>query len=116
MSKNILILSLIIICSIAGMAVGTDDFFPTFADTHTVVLWLFDETDYNYTTLSDAGKGAYDLRLMTKGRLMPGKFGNCLSLSGRFAHAIAYAGFAGKIVNDHIRRADGKISGLWGTL
>ena len=89
-------------------------YFPSFPDKHTIALWLFDESEYNYTTLCDAGEGHYDLRLMPNGHLYPGKYGNCLKLSGGKGHTIAYAGFAGKIVNNHIRKPDGQISGLWG--
>ena len=114
MNKKILIILLLLMNTSAGIAIGAANFFPTFADSHTVALWLFDETDYNYTTLLDASEGAYDLRLMPGGHLRSGKFGNCLSLSGGAGHAIAYAGFAGKVVNEHIREPDGIISGLWG--
>jgi len=93
---------------------NNSNYFQTFADNHTVSLWLFDETEYDYTTLADAGLGGYDLRLMPEGHLVPGKFGNCLNLAGGSSHAIAYAGFAGKVVNNHIRRPDGIVSGLWG--
>lgn len=91
-----------------------DSLFPTFSDSNTAALWLFDETGYDYATLCDAGLGAYDLRLMPDGHLLPGKFGNCLSLSGGTGHAVSYAGFAGKVVNNHLRESDGVISGLWG--
>jgi len=88
--------------------------FRSFPDKHTVALWLFDESEYNYTTLCDAGEYHYDLRLMSNGNLGPGKYGNSFKMSGGTGHAIAYAGFAGKVVNNHIRKPDGMISGLWG--
>jgi len=89
-------------------------FFLSFPDDHTLALWLFDEDEYNYTTLCDAGAYHYDLRLMPQGSLSPGKFGNSLTMSGSSGHSVAYAGFAGKVVNNHIRLPDGQISGLWG--
>jgi len=88
--------------------------FQSFPDKNTMGLWLFDETEYNYTTLSDAGRFYYDLRLMPGGHLEPGKYGNSLVVDNDSGYAVSYAGFAGKTVNNHIRRPDGVISGLWG--
>jgi len=85
-----------------------------FADDNTVGLWLFDETQYPHTTLTDASKYEYDLRLQKAGRLVPGKFGGALSLSPSPDHAISYAGFKGKVPNEHLRERDGIPSGLWG--
>ena len=45
-----------------GTTYAEKNYFPSFADKHTVGLWLFDETDYPYTTLTDAGQNEYDLR------------------------------------------------------
>ena len=108
-----ILLTIVVMCTCSNLSVKAE-YFPSFADKHTVALWLFDETEYNYTTLCDASEGSYDLKLMPEGHLTPGKFGNCLTLSGGTGHAIYYAGFAGKVVNNHIRRPDGIISGLWG--
>jgi hypothetical protein len=88
--------------------------FHTFPDKHTLALWLFDETDYNFTTLCDASENYYDLRLMPNGIMATGKYGNSLNMSGGSGHVVSYAGFAGKVVNNHIRKPDGQISGLWG--
>jgi len=88
--------------------------FHTFPDKHTLALWLFDESDYNYSTLCDASENYYDLRLMADGRMATGKYGNSLTMSGSTGHVVSYAGFAGKVVNNHIRKPDGEISGLWG--
>lgn len=117
---NLRILGLMVVISAFGiseMVRGAEaalNYFPSFADKHTVALWLFDETQYPYTTLTDAGEYEYDLRLMKGGGLAPGKFGNCLSLSGGSGHAVAYDGFAGKVANEHLREPDGIVSGLWG--
>jgi len=88
--------------------------FQSFADRHTLALWLFDESEYNYTTLCDASNNYYDLRLLPAGHLLPGKYGNALNITEDSGQKIAYAGFAGKVVNNHIRRPEGEISGLWG--
>ena len=53
--------------------------FPTFADDHTVALWLFDEGYYPHTTLTDAGVNEYDLHLQDGGRLVEGKFGKAIN-------------------------------------
>jgi len=90
---------------------NAEDFFPTFADSNTVALWLFDETAYNYATLIDAGEYEYDLQLMDGGDLVPGKFGNALSVSS--GYGVAYAGFAGSAVFFEMREEDETPSGLW---
>lgn len=86
----------------------------TFPDEHTKALWLFDESMYPYATLCDAGPDYYDLRLMPNGKLVQGKFGNGLRITAQKGYNVAYAGFAGKVVNEHIREDDGMVSGLWG--
>jgi hypothetical protein len=58
-----------------------DRLFPSFADSHTVGLWLFDEPQYLNMTLTDASVAMYDLRLLAGGRLVPGRFGNALRMS-----------------------------------
>jgi hypothetical protein len=85
-----------------------------FADAHTVGLWLFDETQYPHTTLTDASKYEYDLRLQKAGRLVAGKFGNALRLSPGTGYAVSYAGFKGSVPTDEMREKDGAPSGLWG--
>jgi hypothetical protein len=91
------------------------NFFPSFADRHTVGLWLFDETDYPYTTLTDASQYEYDLRLMKGGRLVPGKFGNCLKLTPGLDYAVGYAAWKGMVSFTHMREVSGRRgSGLWG--
>ena len=87
--------------------------FPTFADSDTVALWLFDEADYPHATLTDAGSHEYDLRLMGGGRLVAGRFGRALHVSPSAESAVAYAGFKGVIPLDHMREPAGP-SGLWG--
>ena len=76
-----------------------DTLFPSFADSHTAGLWLFDDPSYLNSTLTDAGLAMFDLRLLPGGRLVPGRFGGALSLSstaGPGARAAAQAGtFAG---------------------
>ena len=60
--KSIRILALTLVSVALGsrgvtFAVEQDlKYFPSFADKHTVGLWLFDETDYPYTTLTDASQ------------------------------------------------------------
>jgi len=89
------------------------DFFPGFADRHTVALWLFDETAYAYNTLTDAGIYEYDLRLFG-GKLVPGKFGTALETSPEADFNLYYAEWAGKVSQKPMRRPDGEPSGLWG--
>ncbi len=87
--------------------------FPTFSDSDTVALWLFDEADYPHATLTDAGPHEYDLRLMRGGKLVAGRFGRALHVSPAPESAVAYAGFKGVIPLDHMREPAGP-SGLWG--
>jgi hypothetical protein len=81
---------------------------------HTVALWLFDESDYPHTTITDASEYAKaDLCLMGGGSMVEGKFGNALHVSGS-DYALCYAGFAGKVSEEELRERDGKPSALWG--
>jgi len=89
------------------------DYFPSFADQHTLALWLFDETPYRYNTLTDAGIYEYDLRLF-KGKLVDGKFGNALQTSPDSDYNLYYAEWAGKVSQKQMRQRDGRASGLWG--
>ncbi|MHC4617572.1 MAG: LamG domain-containing protein [Planctomycetota bacterium] len=99
----------------AGRTSGVlGDYATAFADHNTVGLWLFDETEYPYTTLTDAGPYEYDLRLMDKGSLVPGKFGSALLVLPGYSHAVCYAGFKGGVPAFHLREADGVPSGLYG--
>ncbi|MCA9430155.1 MAG: LamG domain-containing protein, partial [Candidatus Omnitrophica bacterium] len=61
----------------------------------TVALWLFDETDYSYTTLLDAEAGEYDLRLDQQGRLVPGRFGNALKNDAGPGFSVHYSVWSG---------------------
>ncbi|MHC4623583.1 MAG: LamG domain-containing protein [Planctomycetota bacterium] len=86
----------------------------TLEDSDTVGLWLFDEFTYPHTTLTDASEYAKaDLCLMDGGRMVTGKFGNALAVSGS-DYAVCYAGFAGKVPQEEMRGPDGFPSGLWG--
>jgi hypothetical protein len=76
---RVLLLVFALVLGIAGFA-GASNLFPTFADDHTVAMWLFDEGYYPHTTLTDAGKYEYDLRLQDGGRLVEGRFGNALKV------------------------------------
>ncbi|MHC4623324.1 MAG: LamG-like jellyroll fold domain-containing protein, partial [Planctomycetota bacterium] len=94
---------------------NSTEFFPSFADAHTVGLWLFDETEYPYTTITDASQYEYDLRLHKGGRLVPGKFGNCLKLTPGLDPAVGYSSWKGHISFAHLREVSGRPgSGLWG--
>jgi hypothetical protein len=98
------------ICVLAG----ADDLFPTFADEHTVVMWLFDEGYYPHTTLTDAGVNEYDLHLQDGGKLVDGRFGNALKVLDSSEQAVSYAGTKGDIGGRQMREKDGVPSGLWG--
>ena len=101
-----------------GITLGAEkqtNFFPSFADKHTVGLWLFDEADYPYTTLTDAGEYEYDLRLMKGGRLVPGRFGNALKLTPGRDYAVSYAAWKGAVGFNKMREMSGRPgSGLFG--
>ena len=108
----------VVVACASEVALGTENnarFFPSFADEHTVGLWLFDETDYPYTTLTDASRYEYDLRLMKGGKLVPGKFGNCLKLTPGLDYAVGYAAWKGMVAFTHMREPSGRRgSGLLG--
>jgi hypothetical protein len=83
MKQKIVIMSITLVVRLVTTTAFAETFFPTFPDSNTVALWLFDETEwkfsfiysripneYDYMTLCDAGEGAYDLRLMPNGRLL----------------------------------------------
>ncbi|MHC4754754.1 MAG: LamG-like jellyroll fold domain-containing protein, partial [Planctomycetota bacterium] len=112
----VLLIVLLPACILVQTAVGAEkNYFPSFADEHTVGLWLFDETDYPYTTLTDASQYEYDLRLMKGGRLVPGKFGRSLKLTPGLDYAVGYSAWKGHISFAHLREVSGKSgSGLWG--
>ena len=102
-------------CLAASLVAGPSaNFFPSYADGHTVALWLFDENQYPHTTLTDASENEYDLCLMEGGKLVPGKFGHALQISTNTEMAVGYAGFRGAIPEHHMRAKDGTPSGLWG--
>ncbi|HUT28363.1 MAG TPA: hypothetical protein VMX13_01120 [Sedimentisphaerales bacterium] len=92
-----------------------EKYFPSFADVHTVGLWLFDETDYPYTTLTDAGAHEYDLRLMKGGKLVPGRYGNCLKFTPGLDYEVSYAAWKGAVGFNNMREMSGRPgSGLFG--
>jgi len=95
-------------------AAGAANLFPTFPDDHTIALWLFDETNYPHTTLTDAGSNKYDLRLQDGAKLVSGRFGNALQVLSGGEHAVSYAGTMGDIGGRGMREKDGTPSGLWG--
>ncbi|MHC4389540.1 MAG: LamG-like jellyroll fold domain-containing protein, partial [Planctomycetota bacterium] len=98
-----------------GTAYGRQNYFPSFADKHTVGLWLFDESDYPYTTLTDASEHEYDLRLMKGAKLVPGKFGNALKLTPGRDYAVSYAAWKGAVGFNNMREMSGRPgSGLFG--
>lgn len=87
---------------------------PSLVNRDTVGLWLFDESDYPHTTLTDASEYAKaDLCLMEGGSMVTGKYGRALEVT-RTGYALAYAGFSGKVVEEELREPDGTPSGLWG--
>ena len=99
---------------ITGGPVMADELFGSFADDNTIGLWLFDEGAYPHTTLTDASRYEYDLRLQTGGKLVGGKFGGAFHVAGGTEHAISYAGFIGSVPIGNMREKDGIPSGLWG--
>jgi len=101
------------IAQVQGDITWMAEYFPTFADKHTVALWLFDETYYSLNTLTDAGIYEYDLRLFG-GTLVPGKFGNALKTSPGSQYNLYYAEWMGKVCKVRMRRPKGEPSGLWG--
>jgi len=107
------IVSALLANSCAAMA--AKNYFPSFADKHTVGLWLFDETYYPYTTLTDASENEYDLRLMKGARLVSGRFGNCLKVTPGLDYCVSYAAWKGAVGFVHLREMSGKPgSGLFG--
>jgi len=116
---TITVLALVLAASaIEATAFGAEaakNYFPSFADKHTVGLWLFDESDYPCTTLTDASENEYDLRLMKGGRLVPGRFGNALKLTPGCDYTVSYAAWKGTVGFVHMREMSGRPgSGLFG--
>jgi hypothetical protein len=101
------------IAQVQGDITWMAEYFPAFADKHTVALWLFDETYYSLNTLTDAGIYEYDLRL-SDGTLVPGRFGNALKTSPGSQYNLYYAEWMGKVCKVRMRRPKGEPSGLWG--
>lgn len=86
-------LAVLVVFAFTGISLAEPagpDYFPSFADEHTVALWLFDEPDYLNTTLTDAGENWYDLRV-ADGKMVPGKFGNALNLRSEKRAAAVFA-------------------------
>ncbi|MHC4477128.1 MAG: LamG-like jellyroll fold domain-containing protein [Planctomycetota bacterium] len=110
-----LVLVLVWTVVVTSTAKAEKNYFPSFADEHTVGLWLFDETDYPYTTLTDASKFEYDLRLMKGGKMVCGKYGNCLKCTPGLDYATSYAAWKGAVGFNHMREMSGRPgSGLFG--
>jgi len=108
------LLSVVVLNGVIAVG-GQKNYFPSFADGHTVGLWLFDETEYPYTTITDASKYEYDLRLMKGGRLVPGKFGNALKVTPGLDYAMGYSSWKGMVAFSYMREVSGRPgSGLWG--
>jgi len=110
---RVLLLVFTLVLGVAGFA-GAANLFPTFADEHTVAMWLFDEGNYPHTTLTDASTNRCDLRLQDGGRLVEGRFGNALKVLNASEHAVSYAGKMGDVGGRQMREKDGIPSGLWG--
>ena len=110
----ILLMSLLQTAGVLQGAETANNLFPSIADKHTIALWLFDETQYPHTTLTDASVNEYDLRLQKGGELVTGKFGNALKVTSGPGHAVSYAGFKGAVPIGEMREKDGTPSGLWG--
>lgn len=51
------------------------------ANSEPIALWLFDETQYPHSNLTDASLDRFDLHLLEQGEMVPGKFGNALKAS-----------------------------------
>lgn len=103
----------LMICATSGPRARGDDYFPSFADRHTVALWLFDDPDYVSTTVTDAGQYENDLCLMRGGKLTPGRFGRALRIVDGPEPAVSYAGFQGAISLKHMRTRDGQPVGTY---
>src|SRR5690349_16016434 len=87
---------------------------PSYSDTNTVALWLFDERQYPYTTLTDASQYQCDLRLESKGHLVPGRFGNALQVGPGSGYNLYFAEWMGSATVRFMRGPNGQPSGLWG--
>jgi len=111
-SKSVLVLFLFVVT--AAMVVTAQADVSLFPDDNTIGLWLFDEMNYPHTTLTDASKYLYDLRLQDGGELLAGRFGNALKVSPDSGQSVSFAGFMGKVVCEELREKDGEPSGLWG--
>jgi len=87
-----------------------------FSDSDTVALWLFDETDYPFTTLIDASEYQYDLSLMPGGHLVAGKYGQALSVTAGTTNHVMYSGFSGSAAHDNmgVRGSGQYVPLLWG--
>ncbi len=71
------------------------ELFPSFPDSHTVALWLFDDPEYYLSTLTDASLNRYDMRLkhggsLMYGHLMPGKWGGAFFVNAHPAGTIKF--------------------------
>ena len=107
----LLLIWLVTAVTTAGVAQPKKSLFP---DNHTIGLWLFDETQYPHTTLTDASEYEYDLRLQKGGELVESPFRNALKVTPGPEHAVSYAGFKGSVPIGEMREKNGTPSGLWG--
>jgi len=98
---------------VAGYDGPPESLFPSFPDADTVLLWTFDDPEYPYATLTDAGGNEYDLRLMDGGDLGPGVYGTALHVASRPGYEVSFAGWQGAISNERMREEDGVPSGEW---
>lgn len=90
---------------------------PAAADPHTVALWLFDESNYPFATLTDAGPNEYDLVLLERGALVPGRFGQALQPKRDADLTVTLAGFEGNwsfYADPRVKAPDGQPSAVLG--
>ncbi|TFG50753.1 MAG: hypothetical protein E4H40_00625, partial [Candidatus Brocadiia bacterium] len=112
----VVLITLLLTGTLVQTAVGAEkDYFPSFTDENTVGLWLFDETDYPYTNITDASQYEYDLRLMKGGKLVNGRYGRALKVTPGLDYAIGYSSWKGYVAFGSMRETSGRPgSGLWG--
>jgi len=77
--KKTLWLNLVVLVLLAPAALAKEE---------PLALWLFDETHYPHSNLTDASPHRFDLHLLEQGQMVPGKFGNALQTSAGPGYAI----------------------------
>ena len=82
--------------------------FPNLSDTQTAGLWLFDEPQYLNMTLTDASENLYDLRLLSGGRLVRGRFGSALRVNPTLGPAARGASVAREFDDSPWMRPDAR--------